>query len=108
MVDLERLVLLPGVVAALRFNDDGAPAEAVGDLDQVDVQLAAELCYANGRFMHHNSDMLMTFSGKAGWPARGWMMNGARLSVCGAGEVACFVRNGEASLNALFRILDEI
>ncbi len=108
MLDLERLVLLPGVVAALRFNDDGTPAEAVGDLDQVDVQLAAELCYANGRFMHHNSDMLMTFSGKEGWPARGWVMNGERLSVCGGGDVACFVRNGEASFNALFHLLAEI
>lgn len=108
MIDLERLVLLPGVVAALRFNDDGTPAEAVGELDKVDVQLAAELCYANGRFTHHNSDMLMTFSGRDGWAARGWVMNGSVLSVCGAGDLACFVRNDEASFNALFHLIAAI
>ncbi|MHB1352424.1 MAG: DUF2173 family protein [Thiobacillus sp.] len=108
MIELERLVLLPGVVAALRFNDDGTPAEAVGELDRINVELAAELCHANGRFMHHNSDMLMTFSGKEGWAPRGWVMNGELLSVCGAGDLACFVRNDEAAFNALLHLIAEV
>lgn len=72
--DLESLSVLKGVVAALRFHDDGTLAEAAGHLEQLDLQLAAELCYANGRIMHHGSDMLMTLSGTGGWPPRGWMM----------------------------------
>ncbi|MGE5320454.1 MAG: DUF2173 family protein [Hyphomicrobiaceae bacterium] len=108
MLELESLFLLKGVVAALRFYDDGTLAEAAGHLDQVDTQLAAELCHANGRFVHHNSDMLMSLSGAEGWPPRGWMMAGDELSVCGAGDTACFVRNNEVSFNDVFRTLTEI
>lgn len=108
MLDLESLSVLKGVIAALRFYDDGTLAEAAGHLDQVDAQLAAELCYANGRIMHHGSDLLMTLSGTAGWPPRGWMMVGDELSVCGVAEVACFVRNSEVSFNEVFRTLTEI
>jgi roadblock/LC7 domain-containing protein len=108
MSDLVSLSGLKGVVAALRFYDDGTLAEAAGQLDQIDMQLAAELCYANGRIMHHGSDVLMTLSGTAGWPPWGWMMMGNELSVCGVAEVACFVRNREASLNDVFRGLAEL
>ena len=108
MLDLESLSVLKGVIAALRFYDDGTLAEAAGHLDEVNAQLAAELCHANGRIMHHGSDLLMTLSGTAGWPPRGWMMVGDELSVCGVGEVACFVRNSEVSFNEVFRTLIEI
>ena len=108
MSDLDSLSGLKGVVATLRFNDDGTLAEAAGQLDQLDMQLAAELCYANGRIMHHGSDVLMTISGTEGWPPRGWMMMGNELSVCAVAEVACFVRNREASFNDVFRSLAEL
>ncbi len=108
MLELENLLLVKGVVAALRFQDDGTLAEAAGELEQIDAHLAAEMCQANGRFMQHNGDMFMTLSGADGWPASGWMMAGDRLSVCGASDVACFVRNGEVSLNEVFRALAEI
>ncbi|ODU49513.1 MAG: hypothetical protein ABS92_05740 [Thiobacillus sp. SCN 63-374] len=108
MPDLESLTVLKGVVAALRFHDDGTLAEAAGRVDQVDLQLAAELCYANGRIVHHGSDMLATLSGTGGWPPRGWMMMGDELSVCAVAEVACFVRNREASFNEVFRCLTDV
>ena len=108
MLDLESLSVLKGVVAVLRFYDDGTLAEAAGHLDQVDTQLAAELCYANGRITHHNSDILMTLSGTQDWPPRGWMMADDELSICAVAEVACFVRNREVSFNDVFRSLTEI
>lgn len=74
MVNLESLFLHKGVIAALRFYDDGSLAEAAGNLDQVDTQMAAELCYANGLIVHHNSDMLITLSRTDGLPNGGWMM----------------------------------
>lgn len=108
MHELESLFLLKGVIAALRFHDDGTLAEAAGDLDRIHAELAAELCYANGRFMQHNSDMFMTLSGEGGWSPRSWMMAGDELSVCGLSDVACFVRNSEVSFNEVFRTLEEI
>lgn len=108
MSDLNSLSVLKGVVASLRFYDDGSLAEAAGQLDQVDMQLAAELCYENARIMHQGTDILMTLSGTEGWPPRGWVMIGDELSVCAVAEVACFVRNREVSFNDVFRSLNEI
>lgn len=108
MHELESLFLLKGVVAALRFNDDSTLAEAVGHLDEVNAEFAAELCQANGRFLQHNGDMFQTLSGMTGWAPRGWMMAGDELSVCGLSDVACFVRNSEVSFNDVFRTLAEI
>lgn len=108
MLDLQSLFALKGVVAALRFYDDGSLAEAAGDLDQVNAQLAAELSYANGRIMQQNGDTLATLSGTEGWPSRGWMMMGDEFSICAIAEVACFVRNREASFNEVFRGLTEV
>lgn len=108
MVNLESLFLHKGVIAALRFYDDGSLAEAAGNLDQVDTQMAAELCYENGRIVHHNSDILITLSRTDGWPPRGWMMMGDELSICAVAEVACFVRNSEVSFNDVVRTLTEI
>lgn len=107
MVELGRLLLLDGVVAALRFHDDGSLAEAAGDLDRIDAELAAELCYANGRFTHHGTDILATLSGREGWPPRGWVMHGEHFSVCGTAEIACFVRSDGVSFNDVLRALIE-
>lgn len=108
MLDLETLFVLPGVIAALRFQDDGTLAQAAGHLDLVDPNMAAELCFANTRIMHQNSDILMTLSNREGWPPRGWMAMGEDLSICAVAEVACFVRNNEVSFNQVFRTLMEI
>lgn len=108
MLDLESLSVLKGVIAALRFYDDGTLAEAAGHLEQVDAQLAAELCHANSRFMQQSGDVFMTLSGEAGWPSRGWLMAGDQVSVCGIAEVACIVRNSEVSFNEVFRSLEDI
>ncbi|MHB8823273.1 MAG: DUF2173 family protein, partial [Thiobacillus sp.] len=49
MTDLASLLEIKGVVAALRFYDDGTLMEAAGEIDPLHTDLAAELCYANGR-----------------------------------------------------------
>src|SRR4030065_1250804 len=105
MLDLQSLFALKGVVAALRFYDDGSLAEAAGDLDQVDAQLAAGVCYANRRIMHHNGDALATLSGIDGWPPRGWMMMSDEFSICAVAEVACFVLHCKGAFKyVVFRV----
>lgn len=108
MMDLEDLLAIKGVVAALRYNDDGSLAESVGELDQANASLAAQLCYANGRISHQSSDVLMTISGMAGWPPRGWMMLGDELSICAIANVVCFVRNAEVPFNEVLHALSEL
>jgi len=108
MIDLESVLAVNGVVAAFRFNDDGSLAKSVGELDQVNAGLAAQLCQANGRISHQTSDVLMTISGMAGWPPRGWMMLGDELSICAIANIVCFVSNAEVSFNEVLRVLSEV
>jgi roadblock/LC7 domain-containing protein len=108
MTDLANLLEINGVVAALRFLDDGTLSEAVGAIDALHSGLAAELCHANGRIMHQGSDVLANISGMPGWPPRGWMMIGDGLSVCAIANVVCFVNNGEASFNETLIRLSEL
>lgn len=108
MTDLASLLEIKGVVAALRFYDDGSLMEAAGAIDPLHTDLAAELCYANGRIMHQGSDVLAAISGMAGWPPRGWMMMGDGLSICTIANVVCFVKNSEVSFNETLKALSEI
>jgi len=109
MTSLANLLQVHGVVAALRFFDDGSVAESVGELDPADASLAAEMCYANGRIMLQGGEIFAALSQKRGWtPSQGWMMLGDRLSVCTVAEVACFVKNGESSFNEVIKALSEV
>ena len=108
MTDLTGLLDIQGVVAALRFYDNGTLMEAAGEIDPLHTELAAELCYANGRILHHSSDVLTTISGKAGWPPRGWMMMGDGLSICTIANVVCFVENSAVSFNQTLKALSEL
>lgn len=108
MMDLASLLTVNGVIAALRFQDDGALMEAVGELTQIHSDLAAELCYANGRISHLNSDLLTTISGKPGWAPQGWMMIGSELSICTIANVACFIQNNHTDLNSTLNKLSEL
>lgn len=108
MIGLASLLEVKGVLAALRFRDDGTLAEAVGDIDELHSGFAAELCYANGRIMHQGSDVLANVSGVAGWSPRGWIMLGDELSVCAVANVVCFITNTETSLNETLRLLTQL
>lgn len=105
MTDLASLLEIKGVVAALRFYDDGSLIEAVGEVDPLHSGLAAELCYANSRITHQGSDVLSNISGKTGWAPRGWMMIGTGLSICTIANVVCFVRSSDVSFNETLKIL---
>jgi roadblock/LC7 domain-containing protein len=108
MTDLTSLLEIKGVLAALRFLDDGTLAEAVGEIDELHSGLAAELCYANGRITHQGSDVLANISGMPGWPPRGWMMMGDELSVCAIANLVCFVRNSEVCFNEALNRLSQL
>ncbi len=108
MINLESLLSVQGGIAALRFSDDGALIESVGELEQTHSRLAADICYANGRMMQQGGDMLMTLSGMKGWSPYGWMMMGDERSICTVAGVACFVRNSEASFNEVLHVLSEV
>ena len=108
MTDLTSLLEIKGVLAALRFLDDGSLAEVAGAIDELHSGLAAELCYANGRITHQGSDVLANISGMPGWPPRGWMMMGDELSVCAIANLVCFVRNDGVSFSETLNRLSQL
>lgn len=108
MISLESLLEVLGVIAALRFHDDGALAESVGELERTHTRLAADICHANGRMLQQGGDMLMTLSGMKGWSPYGWMMMGDERSICTVAGAACSVRNSEASFDEVLRVLSEV
>lgn len=109
MTNLANLLQVHGVVAALRFLDDGSLTESVGEFDPAYASLAAEMCYANGRIMFQGGEIFTALSDMPGWtPSQGWIMVGDKLSVCTIAEVACFVKNGESSFNEVLKALSEI
>lgn len=108
MTELASLLEIKGVVAVLRFYDDGTLMDAIGEIDPLHSELAAQLSYANGRITHQNSDVLASLSGMTGWAPRGWIMMGDGLSLCTLANVVCFVRNGEISFNETLNALTEL
>ena len=47
-------------------------------------------------------------TGLPGWaPPGGWIVQGARQTVCSVGNLVCFIDNAEASLNEVMRELSE-
>lgn len=67
MTQLASLLEIDGVVGALRFQDDGALIEAVGEPDQIFTDMAATFCFANNRISYLNSDLLTALSEQTGW-----------------------------------------
>lgn len=108
MSELERIIAVNGVVAVLRFNDDGSIGECIGNLDESQAHLAAQLSYANFRISLQNSDVLTTMFGATGWSPRGWFMLGNTLSVCTVGNVVCFVNNSGTSFNTVVQALNAL
>ncbi len=108
MTDLASLLEIDGVLGALRFRDDGVLIEAVGELDRIHTDLAAEFCLANNRITQLSSDLLTTISVKPGWAREGWMMIGSSLTICTIANVACFIKNDHTALNKTLNTLSEL
>lgn len=108
MSELERIIAVKGVAAVLRFNDDGSVGEYLGDLDENEVHLVAQLSYANFRISLQNSDVLTSVFGATGWSPKGWFMLGNTLSLCTVGNVACFVSNSANCYNAVVQALTDL
>jgi roadblock/LC7 domain-containing protein len=97
---LKKLLVIDGVIAVCRFQDDGSVSEAVGMLPEALMHRLAQFAHWYQRMVSGNTDLFSLFSQMRGWsPAQGWIVKGGAMSVCCVGNLVCLMQNEGASLN---------
>ena len=105
---LKRLLILDGVVAVCRFQDDGSMIDAAGMLPEEVMKQLAQFAQWYRRMVAGNTDLFSLFSQMAGWtPAHGWIVRGQEMTVCSLANIICLVENKTASINQIMRELEE-
>ena len=105
---LKRLLVLDGVVAVCRVQDDGEILDAVGLLPDEMMTQMAHFALWYRRMISGNSDVFSLFSQMNGWtPARGWIVKGAQMSVLSVANIVAMIENKDAALNVIFSALEE-
>lgn len=108
-MSLKKILVLDGVTAVCRFRDDGEVMEAEGMLPQELMERLAKFAQYYRRMVSSNTDLLSLFSQMRGWsPSRGWIVQGAAMTVCGVGNTVCLLDNAQGSLNRIMLALGEI
>jgi roadblock/LC7 domain-containing protein len=106
---LKRLLVLDGVVAICRFQDDGSIMDASGMLPAEMMQRMGKFAQWYRRMVSGNNDLFSLFSQMRGWtPSQGWIVLGTEISVCSVGNLVCMVQNGQGSLNEIMSALAEV
>jgi roadblock/LC7 domain-containing protein len=107
-MSLKKLLILDGVVAVCRFQDDGSIMESAGMMPQEMLNRMAQFAQWYRRMVSGNLDLVSLFSQMRGWaPSLGWIVHGAHMTVCSVGNVVCMVQNGQAPLDVLMKALSD-
>ena len=106
---IKRLLALDGVTAVCNFRDDGELVDGYGLLDENTMRRMAKFAHDYKRMVQGNTDQFSMFTQLPGWaPPGGWIVRGAKATVCSVGNLVCFIDNQEASLNEVMRELTEV
>ncbi|MGA9991543.1 MAG: DUF2173 family protein [Thiobacillaceae bacterium] len=107
-MSLKKLLVLDGVIAVCRFQDDGSIMDAAGTMTFDSMERIAKFAQWYRRMVSGNMDLVSLFSQMRGWaPSQGWIVHGAQMTVCSVGNVVCMIQNGQGSLNTLMTALTE-
>ncbi|MGA7950219.1 MAG: DUF2173 family protein [Thiobacillaceae bacterium] len=107
-MSLKKLLVLDGVIAVCRFQDDGSIMDAAGTMTFDRMERIAKFAQWYRRMVSGNMDLVSLFSQMRGWaPSQGWIVHGAQMTVCSVGNVVCMIQNGQGSLNTLMTALTE-
>lgn len=108
-MSLKKLLVMDGVVAVCRFQDDGSIMDAVGMLPPEMMERLAKFSQWYRRMVSGNMDLLSLFSQMRGWsPSQGWIVHGAKTTICSYANLVCMVQNDQGSLHEIMQTLSEI
>jgi len=95
-----------GVVAAGEYAYRGDRFSYVGHLEEEHARMASIMCRATTMAVHMQVDMMKSLGKDCGCaPARGWVVRGAKYSVCVVGNIFCFIDNSAVSLNQVMQLM---
>lgn len=107
-MSLKKLLVMDGVLAVCRFQDDGSIMDAAGVLPNDLMERLAKFAQWYRRMVSGNMDLLSLFSQMRGWsPSQGWIVHGAQITVCSYANLVCMVQNGQGSLHDIMHALKE-
>lgn len=105
---LKRLLVLDGVVAVCRFQDDGTIIDSAGIVSEDLLDKLAHFSLWYRRMISGNCDVFSLFSQMNGWtPAKGWIVQGAQRSILSVANIVAMVDNKDARFNEIVVALDE-
>jgi len=105
---IKQLLAVDGVMAVCRFRDDGAFVEGYGVMPQDELEALAHFAHDYKRIVQGNADQLSMFTGIKGWtPPAGWIVRGARMTVCSVANLVCTVENADSDLGEVMQTLIE-
>jgi roadblock/LC7 domain-containing protein len=96
---IKQLLAVDGVMAVCQFRDDGAFVEGYGLMSPDELRALAHFAHDYKRIVQGNADQLSMFTKLGGWtPPGGWIVRGARMSVCSVANIVCTVENADTNL----------
>jgi roadblock/LC7 domain-containing protein len=105
---ISELALTPGVIVAGEYSYRGDRFTYEGHLDQDMARMASIMCRATTMGVHMQTEIMASFAEHCGCsPARGWVVKGAKYSVCVVANVFCFIDNASAALTEVVRLMSQ-
>lgn len=103
---VKQLMAIPGVIAAGEYAYRGDRFSYEGALTDEFARMASIMCRANTLSVNMQSEIFDSFAENCGYrPVQGWIVRGARMSVCAVGNYFAFIENRPELLNDVMTIL---
>ena len=102
------LAAMDGVIAAGEYSYRGDRFSCEGNMTDDMARMASIMCRSTSLAVHMQMDMLKTLGYNCGCtPARGWVVNGEKFSVCVIANHFCFIENDSVSLNSVMSYMQK-
>lgn len=106
---LKRLLVIDGVVAVCRFQDDGTITDSAGLMPADTLSQLAHFALWYRRMISGNCDVFSLFSQMNGWtPAKGWVVKGDQRSILSVANIVVMVENRDSRFNEVLAALEEV
>lgn len=105
---VQKLMAIPGVLAAGEYAYRGDRFSYKGQLAEELARMASLMCRATTMATHMQMDMLQSLTPVARHlAAKGWMVRGEKFSVCVMANYFCFVSNDATRVQQVMQLLHE-
>lgn len=106
-VNLDKLMALPGVIAAGEFGPQGELIAYKGALKPEHAQMTALMCAANNLMLKMQAEGFSAYTGMQWTPFKGWAVAAGNYAVCVMGNAGVFVDTAQADFNQIFQTLGQ-